>query len=121
MYGTPWLWQWGKLHLPISFYTRRVCVLQGNIGRQYWSLFLLTSPEHAFVFVFHILPIFVYVFCVWFMRIRTQYLMTILTMFDLYFIFFIVFPPCFCGSHLFHRSQHCPMGIVAINPAKQKY
>ena len=34
---------------------------------------------------------------------------------------FIVFPPCFCGSHLFHRSQHCPMGIVAINPAKQKY
>ena len=34
---------------------------------------------------------------------------------------FLLCPPCFCGSHLFHRSQHCPMGIVAINPAKQKY
>ena len=123
MYRTPWLWQWGKLHLPISFYTRRICVLQGNIGRQCWGLFLLTSPEHAFVFAFHILLVFVYVFCIWLMRIRPQYLMTMLTMF--WFVFYVFFLLCFhhsfCGSHLFHRSQHCPMGIVAINPAKQKY
>ena len=93
MYRTPWLWQWGKLHLPISFYTRRICVLQGNIGRQCWGLFLLTSPEHAFVFVFHILLVFVYVFCIWLMRIRPQYLMTMLTMF--WFVFHLFLLLCF--------------------------
>ena len=93
MYRTPWLWQWGKLHLPISFYTRRICVLQGNIGRQCWGLFLLTSPEHAFVFVFHILLVFVYVFCIWLMRIRPQYLMTMLTMG--WFVFYVFFLLCF--------------------------
>ena len=93
MYRTPWLWQWGKLHLPISFYTRRICVLQGNIGRQCWGLFLLTSPEHAFVFAFHILLVFVYVFCIWLMRIRPQYLMTMLTMF--WFVFHLFLLLCF--------------------------
>ena len=90
MYRTPWLWQWGKLHLPISFYTRRICVLQGNIGRQCWGLFLLTSPEHAFVFVFFILLVF---FLYMAHEDRTQYLMTMLTMF--WFVFHLFLLLCF--------------------------
>ena len=123
MYRTPWLWQWGKLHLPISFYTRRICVLQGNIGRQCWGLFLLTSPEHAFVFVCS----FTSCICLCFLYMAHEDKTSILDDHVNYVLIcissfpFIMFPPCFCGSHLFHRSQHCPMGIVAINPAKQKY
>ena len=105
---------------------------QANLctARKYWKTMLgLVSIDFTWTCICFCVSytscifLFLFFFCIWLMRIRTQYLMTMLTMF--WFVFYVFFLLCFhhsfCGSHLFHRSQHCPMGIVAINPAKQKY